>query len=96
MALRRITLYVDDGDLLLAKEAAARLGVSEAEVIREGVHRIAAAHCAAHRVGDEPFVSDDETFDLGDGRDGIGSAVPEGCAGGATDRRAGAGTPGVR
>ncbi|MCM2512714.1 MULTISPECIES: hypothetical protein [Streptomyces] len=62
MALRRITLHVDDGDLLLIKEAAVRLGVPEAEVIREGIHRIA----VAHRLQDAPFVSGDETFDLGE------------------------------
>lgn len=62
MALRRITLHVDDGDLLVIKEAAIRLGVPEGELIREGIHRIA----AAHRLRDEPFVSDDETFDLGE------------------------------
>ncbi|MFJ7111910.1 hypothetical protein ACIQW4_01860 [Streptomyces albogriseolus] len=62
MGLRRITLHVDDGDLLLIKEAADRLGVPEAEVIREGIHQIA----AAHRLRDEPFVSGDETFDLGE------------------------------
>ncbi|MFB7457999.1 hypothetical protein [Streptomyces sp. NPDC056188] len=61
MALKRTNVYAEDGDLLLIKEAAARLGVSEAEIIREGIHRIA----LAHRVWDEPFVSDEETFDLG-------------------------------
>ncbi|BFO20934.1 hypothetical protein SHKM778_73220 [Streptomyces sp. KM77-8] len=61
MALKRTNVYADDSDLLLIKEAAARLGVPEAEIIREGIHRIA----LAHRVWDEPFVSDEETFDLG-------------------------------
>ncbi|MFH8218803.1 CopG family transcriptional regulator [Streptomyces sp. NPDC018057] len=61
MALKRTNVYAEDDDLLLIKEAAARLGVSEAEMIREGIHRIA----LAHRVWDEPFVSDEETFDLG-------------------------------
>ena len=61
MALKRTNVYAEDSDLLLIKEAAARLGVPEAEIIREGIHRIA----LAHRVWDEPFVSDEETFDLG-------------------------------
>ncbi|MFE3143812.1 CopG family transcriptional regulator [Streptomyces scopuliridis] len=61
MALKRTNVYADDSDLALIKEAAARLGVSEAEIIREGIHRIA----LAHRTWDEPFVTDDETFDLG-------------------------------
>ncbi|GGQ60782.1 hypothetical protein GCM10010267_24940 [Streptomyces griseorubens] len=76
MALKRTNVYADDGDLHLIKEAAARLGVSEAEIIREGIHRIA----LAHRVWDEPFVSDEETFDLGDSveKDDIRSAVTRG------------------
>ncbi|MBD3546523.1 CopG family transcriptional regulator [Streptomyces sp. JV180] len=61
MALERTNVYADDEDLALIKEAAARLGVSEAELIREGIHRIA----LAQRVWDEPIVTDDETFDLG-------------------------------
>ncbi|WP_030576835.1 CopG family transcriptional regulator [Streptomyces anulatus] len=61
MVLKRTNVYADDEDLNLIKEAAKRLGVSEAELIREGIHRIA----LARRVWDEPFVTDDETFDLG-------------------------------
>ncbi len=61
MALKRTNVYADDEDLALIKEAAARIGVSEAELIREGIHRIA----LSHRVWDEPFVTDEETFDLG-------------------------------
>ncbi|MBK0376396.1 hypothetical protein I3215_26560 [Streptomyces sp. RB110-1] len=61
MALRRTTVYAENEDPALIKEAAARLGVSEAELIREGVHRIA----LAQRAWDEPIVTDDETFDLG-------------------------------
>ncbi|GAA3788900.1 hypothetical protein GCM10022403_024150 [Streptomyces coacervatus] len=61
MALKRTTVYADDNDLALIKAAAARLGASEAEMIREGIHRIA----LAHRIWDKPFVSDEETFDLG-------------------------------
>ncbi|MFJ3660659.1 CopG family transcriptional regulator [Streptomyces sp. NPDC090119] len=65
MALKRTNVYADDSDLALIKEAAARLGLSEAEIIREGIHRIA----LAHRVWDEPFVADEETFDLGEPMD---------------------------
>ncbi|MDQ0813805.1 hypothetical protein QFZ63_005519 [Streptomyces sp. B3I7] len=61
MALKRTNVYAEDSYLDLIKEAAARLGVAEAEIIREGIHRIA----LAHRVWGEPFVSDDETFDFG-------------------------------
>ncbi len=61
MALKRTNVYADDADLALIKEAAIRLGVSEAELIREGIHRIA----LARRVWDQPFVEDGETFDLG-------------------------------
>ncbi|MER6229559.1 CopG family transcriptional regulator [[Kitasatospora] papulosa] len=61
MALKRTNVYADDADLALIKEAALRDGVSEAELIREGIHRIA----LARRVWDQPFVEDGETFDLG-------------------------------
>jgi hypothetical protein len=76
MAFKRTNVYADDADLALIKEAAARLGVSEAEIIREGIHRIA----LARRVWDEPFVSDEETFDLGGppDKDEIRSAVSRG------------------
>ncbi|MFJ8541897.1 hypothetical protein ACIRFH_07755 [Streptomyces sp. NPDC093586] len=76
MALKRTNVYAEDSDLALIKEAAARLGVAEAEIIREGIHRIA----LAHRVWDEPFVSDEETFDLGGpvDKDEIRAAVTEG------------------
>ncbi|MFD8807570.1 CopG family transcriptional regulator [Streptomyces sp. NPDC059597] len=76
MALKRTNVYADDSDLALIKEAAGRLGLSEAEIIREGIHRIA----LAHRVWDEPFVTDEETFDLGGPveADDIRRAVTEG------------------
>ncbi|MEE1804088.1 CopG family transcriptional regulator [Streptomyces sp. NPDC101062] len=76
MALKRTNVYADDADLALIKAAAARLGVSEAEIIREGIHRIA----LAHRVWDEPFVTDEETFDLGGPitRDDVRTAVADG------------------
>ncbi|MFJ5778685.1 CopG family transcriptional regulator [Streptomyces sp. NPDC093094] len=61
MGLKRTNVYADEADLALIKEAAARMGVAEAEIIREGIHRMA----LATRVWDEPFVSDEETFDLG-------------------------------
>lgn len=74
--MKRTNVYADDSDLALIKAAAARLGVSEAEIIREGIHRIA----LAHRVWDEPFVTDEETFDLGGpiAKDDIRAAVTEG------------------
>lgn len=76
MALKRTNVYADDVDLALIKEAAGRLGVSEAEIIREGIHRIA----LARRAWDEPFVSDEETFDLGGpvGKDQIRTVVIQG------------------
>ncbi|WP_395573856.1 hypothetical protein [Streptomyces sp. BK79] len=78
MVLKRTNVYAEDTDLALIKEAAARLGVAEAEIIREGIHRIA----LAHRAWDEPFVSDEETFDLGGPveQDEIRTAVTEGHA----------------
>ncbi|MGW7079483.1 ribbon-helix-helix domain-containing protein [Streptomyces sp. NPDC054866] len=61
MALKRTNVYADDEDLAMIKAAAARMGVSEAEIVREGIHRIA----LAARIWDEPFVTGEETFDLG-------------------------------
>lgn len=62
MALKRSNVYADEDDLVLIKEAAARQGVSEAEMIRQAIHRAA----LASRIWDEPFLTDEETFDLGD------------------------------
>jgi hypothetical protein len=38
MSLRRTNVYADTDDLALIKEIAARRGVPEAEIIREGIH----------------------------------------------------------
>jgi hypothetical protein len=51
MSLRRTNVYADAADLALIKEAAARRGVSEAEIIREGIHLAA----MSSRVWDEPL-----------------------------------------
>lgn len=59
--MKRTNVYADAADLALIKEAAARRGVPEAEILREGV-RLAALGA---RVWDEPLVSDKETVDLG-------------------------------
>lgn len=53
MALERTTVYVDADDLAVIKESAAREGVSEAEIIRQAVHRAA----LARQTWDEPFFS---------------------------------------
>jgi hypothetical protein len=50
MALKRTTVYLDENDLRDLKVAAARRGVSEAEIIREGVRHA----LLRHRVWDEP------------------------------------------
>ncbi|MFC5721710.1 CopG family transcriptional regulator [Streptomyces gamaensis] len=60
--LKRTNVYADSEDLETIKEAAARLGVSEAEIIRRGVH-IAALSV---RTWDTPVFSDDELLDLGE------------------------------
>ncbi|GAA1772443.1 hypothetical protein GCM10009681_49870 [Luedemannella helvata] len=59
MSLKRTTVYVDSEDLALIKAAAARRGIPEAEIIREGVHLAA----MASREWTEPFF--DEPLDLG-------------------------------
>ncbi|MFJ6216396.1 CopG family transcriptional regulator [Streptomyces sp. NPDC092296] len=53
MTLKRTNVYADVDDLAIIKEAAARQGVSEAEIIREAIHLAA----MANREWDEPFVS---------------------------------------
>ncbi|MFF8771090.1 CopG family transcriptional regulator [Kitasatospora sp. NPDC015120] len=53
MALKRTTVYVEAEDLAVIKEAAAREGIAEAEIIREGVHLAA----MSRRTWDEPFFS---------------------------------------
>lgn len=61
MSMKRTNVYADPADLALIKEAAARRGVPEAEILREAI-KLAALGA---RVWDEPFVRDEETFDLG-------------------------------
>lgn len=39
MVLKRTTIHADPDDLATIKEAAAREGVPEAEIIREAIHR---------------------------------------------------------
>jgi hypothetical protein len=38
MSLKRTNVYADTDDLALIKEIAARRGVPEAQIIREGIH----------------------------------------------------------
>lgn len=61
MTMKRTNVYADPEDLAIIKEAAARRGVSEAEIIRQGIHLAA----MANRVWDEPLFS--RTFE-GTGR----------------------------
>ncbi|MET7278045.1 CopG family transcriptional regulator [Kribbella sp. NPDC005582] len=51
MSMKRTNVYADSEDLALIKEAARRRGISEAEIIREGIHLAA----MANRVWDEPL-----------------------------------------
>ncbi|WP_253788885.1 CopG family transcriptional regulator [Nocardia amikacinitolerans] len=41
MSLKRTNVYADSEDLAVIKDAAARRGVSEAEIIRDAIHRAA-------------------------------------------------------
>ncbi|MFI5569854.1 CopG family transcriptional regulator [Streptomyces sp. NPDC051740] len=50
MSLKRTTVYLEEDDLHDLKDTAARRGISEAELIREGVHLA----IARNRVWDEP------------------------------------------
>jgi hypothetical protein len=51
MSLKRTNVYADPEDLALIKQTAARRGVPEAEIIREGIHLAA----MSTRVWDEPM-----------------------------------------
>jgi hypothetical protein len=51
MSLKRTNVYADPEDLALIKRTAARRGVPEAEIIREGIHLAA----MSTRVWDEPL-----------------------------------------
>jgi hypothetical protein len=77
MSLKRTNVYADAEDLARIKDAAARRGVPEAEIIREGIHLAA----MSSRVWDEPM--DWPTFD-GDGtpalRDEVTRTVARGAA----------------
>ncbi|MFD7510486.1 CopG family transcriptional regulator [Streptomyces sp. NPDC059853] len=53
MSMKRTNVHADPEDLAIIKEAAKRRGVSEAEIIRQGIHRAA----MANRVRDEPLFS---------------------------------------
>ncbi|GAA1353872.1 CopG family transcriptional regulator [Streptomyces beijiangensis] len=53
MSLKRTNVYADAEDLAVIKEAAARKGISEAEIIRQAIHLAA----LAERTWDEPLVS---------------------------------------
>ncbi|MFF8191658.1 CopG family transcriptional regulator [Streptomyces bobili] len=48
MSLKRINVYADSEDLAIIKEAARRRGVSEAEIIRQGIHLAAMANRVRH------------------------------------------------
>ncbi|MFE9662906.1 ribbon-helix-helix protein, CopG family [Streptomyces sp. NPDC005955] len=61
MSMKRTNVYADPEDLAIIKDAAKRRGVSEAEIIRQGIHLAA----MANRVWDEPLFS--RTFE-GSGR----------------------------
>jgi hypothetical protein len=51
MSLKRTNVYADTADLALIKEIAARRGVPEAQIIREGIHLAA----MSNRIWDGPF-----------------------------------------
>lgn len=61
MSMKRTNVYAESDDLELIKQAAARRGVPEAEILREGI-RLAAMGA---RLWNEPLIGEDETFDLG-------------------------------
>ncbi|HCA87162.1 MAG TPA: CopG family transcriptional regulator [Streptomyces sp.] len=79
MSMKRTNVYADPEDLALIKEAARRRNISEAEIIREGIHLAA----MANRVWDEPL--DWPTFD-GSGEPVAGEDVTRAVADGSAPR----------
>lgn len=61
MGMTRTNVYAESDDLALIKQVAERRGVSEAAILREGIHLAA----MGARLWDEPFVSETDTVDLG-------------------------------
>jgi Ribbon-helix-helix protein, copG family len=70
MSLKRTNVYADSEDLALIKEIAARRGVPEAQIIREGIHMAA----MSNRVWDDAL--DWPTFD-GSGETATGDEVTQ-------------------
>jgi hypothetical protein len=79
MSLRRTNVYADADDLARIKEAAARRGIPEAEIIREGIHLAA----MSSQVWDEPL--DWPTFE-GSGTPALASEVTQAVARGAAQQ----------
>lgn len=76
MSMKRTNVYADPEDLAIIKEAAKRRGISEAEIIRQGIHLAA----MANRVWDEPlfsrtFEGSGRTPSKGEVRDAVSDAV---------------------
>lgn len=76
MSMKRTNVYADPEDLAIIKEAAARRGISEAEIIRQGIHLAA----MANRIWDEPlfsrtFQGSGRTVAREDVRDAVADAV---------------------
>lgn len=79
MSLRRTNVYADTDDLALIKEIAARRGVPEAQIIREGIHLAA----MSNRLWDAPL--DWPTFQ-GSGEPATSEEVTEAVARAAASR----------
>ncbi|MFX4293437.1 CopG family transcriptional regulator [Streptomyces bohaiensis] len=76
MSMKRTNVYADPEDLAIIKAAAKRRGISEAEIIRQGIHLAA----MANRVWDEPlfsrtFEGAGRTLDRSEVRDTVADAV---------------------
>ncbi|MHC0432818.1 hypothetical protein ACX6XY_21980 [Streptomyces sp. O3] len=61
MSMQRTNVYADADDLALIKEASVRLGRSESEIIRYGVHLAA----LSVRTWDTPAFTEDELIPMG-------------------------------
>lgn len=54
MAMKRTTVYADEDDLAALKDAAARRGVAEAELLRDAIRLVA----MSNRTWDDPLFSE--------------------------------------
>lgn len=71
MGMKRTTVFADENDLAILKAAAARRGVSEAELLRDAIHLAA----MANRTWDEPFFTQTYASEEAEPRPHVGDVL---------------------